>query len=41
LPNERTAGLDFGLIEQLRDAVPVPLVLRGSSGVPDDTLASA
>jgi fructose-bisphosphate aldolase class II len=36
---ERTAGLDFGLIEQLRDAVPVPLVLHGSSGVPDDTLA--
>ena len=35
---ERTAGLDFGLIEQLRDAVPVPLVLHGSSGVPDDTL---
>jgi fructose-bisphosphate aldolase class II len=36
---ERTAGLDFGLIEQLRDAVAVPLVLHGSSGVPDDTLA--
>jgi fructose-bisphosphate aldolase class II len=35
---ERTAGLDFGLIERLRDAVPVPLVLHGSSGVPDDTL---
>ena len=38
---ERTAGLDFGLIERLRDAVPVPLVLHGSSGVPDDTLAKA
>ena len=36
---ERTAGLDFELIERLRDAVPVPLVLHGSSGVPDDTLA--
>jgi fructose-bisphosphate aldolase class II len=35
---ERTAGLDFALIERLRDAVPVPLVLHGSSGVPDDTL---
>ncbi|HET9172000.1 MAG TPA: class II fructose-bisphosphate aldolase [Actinospica sp.] len=38
---ERTAGLDFGLIERLRDAVPVPLVLHGSSGVPDDTLAKS
>jgi fructose-bisphosphate aldolase, class II len=36
---ERTAGLDFALIERLRDAVPVPLVLHGSSGVPDDDLA--
>lgn len=36
---ERTAGLDFALIERLRDAVPVPLVLHGSSGVPDETLA--
>lgn len=36
---ERTAGLDFALIEQLRDAVPVPLVLHGSSGVPDEVLA--
>jgi len=36
---ERTAGLDFDLIERLRDAVLVPLVLHGSSGVPDDTLA--
>jgi fructose-bisphosphate aldolase class II len=36
---ERTAGLDFGLIARLRDAVPVPLVLHGSSGVPDDVLA--
>jgi fructose-bisphosphate aldolase class II len=36
---ERTAGLDFGLIARLREAVPVPLVLHGSSGVPDDALA--
>jgi fructose-bisphosphate aldolase class II len=36
---ERTAGLDFDLIARLRDAVPIPLVLHGSSGVPDDTLA--
>jgi len=36
----RTAGLDFELIERLRDAVPVPLVLHGSSGVPDDALAA-
>ena len=36
---ERTAGLDFDLIARLRDAVPVPLVLHGSSGVPDDALA--
>ena len=35
----RTAGLDFALIERLRDAVAVPLVLHGSSGVPDDALA--
>ena len=38
---ERTAGLDFDLIERLRNAVPVPLVLHGSSGVPDDGLAAA
>ena len=36
---ERTAGLDFDLIARLRDAVPIPLVLHGSSGVPDDALA--
>ncbi|QEO14196.1 class II fructose-bisphosphate aldolase [Agromyces intestinalis] len=35
---ERTAALDLELIARLRDAVPVPLVLHGSSGVPDDTL---
>ncbi|MGJ6960718.1 class II fructose-bisphosphate aldolase [Streptosporangium sp. G11] len=37
----RDAVLDFDLIARLRDAVPVPLVLHGSSGVPDDGLALA
>jgi fructose-bisphosphate aldolase class II len=34
----RTASLDLALIGRLRDAVPVPLVLHGSSGVPDADL---
>ncbi|MFF0521091.1 class II fructose-bisphosphate aldolase [Actinomadura nitritigenes] len=38
---ERTAVLDHGLIARLRDAVPVPLVLHGSSGVADDELRRA
>jgi fructose-bisphosphate aldolase class II len=38
---ERSARLDHELIAELRDAVPVPLVLHGSSGVPDDELARA
>ena len=37
----RDAVLDLELIARLRDAVPVPLVLHGSSGVPDETLAEA
>lgn len=37
----RDAALDFDLITALREAVPVPLVLHGSSGVPDDGLARA
>jgi fructose-bisphosphate aldolase class II len=37
----RTARLDHELIARLRVAVPVPLVLHGSSGVPDDELAAA
>jgi fructose-bisphosphate aldolase, class II len=37
----RDAVLDFDLIAALRDAVPVPLVLHGSSGVPDDGLRRA
>ncbi|MEK8171229.1 class II fructose-bisphosphate aldolase [Streptomyces sp. M19] len=38
---ERTAALDHALIERLRDAVPVPLVLHGSSGVPDEAITRA
>jgi fructose-bisphosphate aldolase, class II len=37
----QTAELDLDLIAALRDSVPVPLVLHGSSGVPDDTLKQA
>lgn len=38
---ERTAGLDLDLIAALAAAVPVPLVLHGSSGVPDDGIVAA
>ena len=38
---DRTAQLDHDLIAALRDAVPVPLVLHGSSGVADDELRRA
>ncbi|MFE9450383.1 ketose-bisphosphate aldolase [Streptomyces sp. NPDC006739] len=37
----RTATLDHGLLERLSAALPVPLVLHGSSGVPDDGLVRA
>ena len=37
----RDAVLDLELIKQLSAAVPVPLVLHGSSGVPDEMLAAA
>lgn len=37
----RDAVLDVELIAALRAAVPVPLVLHGSSGVPDEGLAAA
>jgi fructose-bisphosphate aldolase class II len=37
----RDAALDFGLIARLRDIVPVPLVLHGSSGVADADLQQA
>ncbi|MGO1838131.1 MAG: class II fructose-bisphosphate aldolase [Candidatus Microbacterium stercoravium] len=36
-----TAQLDLDLIARLADAVPVPLVLHGSSGVPTDALREA
>ncbi|MEU9117391.1 class II fructose-bisphosphate aldolase [Streptomyces sp. NPDC048483] len=39
--HERTAVLDKNLIAELRAALPVPLVLHGSSGVPDDELRRA
>ncbi|MFW6597424.1 class II fructose-bisphosphate aldolase [Propionibacteriaceae bacterium Y2011] len=35
---ERTSKLDLDLIGALAAAVPVPLVLHGSSGVPDDEI---
>ena len=38
---ERTAVLDFALIADIREAVPVPLVLHGSSGVADADLQAA
>lgn len=38
---ERTASLDLELIGRLRLALTVPLVLHGSSGVPDDRLVDA
>lgn len=38
---ERTASLDLDLIARLSETVPVPLVLHGSSGVPDHLLAGA
>jgi fructose-bisphosphate aldolase class II len=37
----RTAELDLELITKIKKAVPVPLVLHGSSGVPDSTLTEA
>ncbi len=37
----RSATLDHALIARLRAAVPVPLVLHGSSGVPDHELRRA
>ncbi|MBG6185369.1 fructose-bisphosphate aldolase class II [Arthrobacter sp. CAN_A214] len=38
---KRGAALDLELIAQLKASVPVPLVLHGSSGVPDDLLVLA
>jgi fructose-bisphosphate aldolase, class II len=38
---EQKAHLDHHLIERIADRVPVPLVLHGSSGVPDEDLRRA
>ncbi|MFF1574563.1 ketose-bisphosphate aldolase [Leifsonia sp. NPDC058292] len=38
---ERTASLDLDLIGRLHAAIPVPLVLHGSSGASDETIVSA
>ncbi|AYF97638.1 class II fructose-bisphosphate aldolase [Protaetiibacter intestinalis] len=38
---ERTAGVDLALVARLAAAVPVPLVLHGSSGVDDATIRAA
>jgi fructose-bisphosphate aldolase class II len=38
---DRSARLDLDLIARLAAAVPVPLVLHGSSGVADDVIAAA
>jgi fructose-bisphosphate aldolase class II len=38
---ERNTRLDLDLVGRLREAVEVPLVLHGSSGVPDDELRRA
>lgn len=38
---DRTAHLDLDLIARLAGAIDVPLVLHGSSGVPDDALHAA
>jgi len=38
---ERVASVDLDLIARLHDALPVPLVLHGSSGVADDQLVAA
>jgi len=38
---QRSAALDHDLIHALREAVPVPLVLHGSSGLPDAELRGA
>lgn len=39
--SDKSASLNLPLISELRDAVAVPLVLHGSSGVPDDMLRQA
>ncbi len=39
--HERTARLDLALISRLKETIDIPLVLHGSSGVPDADLAAA
>lgn len=39
--SDRVARLDLDLIGRIAEAVPVPLVLHGSSGVPDDEIVKA
>lgn len=38
---DASARLDLALISRIADAVPVPLVLHGSSGVPDEQISAA
>jgi fructose-bisphosphate aldolase class II len=38
---ERTAALDLELVRELRGSLGIPLVLHGSSGVPDGSLVEA
>ncbi|WP_431246608.1 class II fructose-bisphosphate aldolase [Leifsonia xyli] len=38
---DQSAVIDLGLVAALRDSVPVPLVLHGSSGVPDARVREA
>ena len=38
---DKTAALDLDLISSIRERVDIPLVLHGSSGVPDDDLREA
>ena len=33
--------LDFARLRQIRDCVPIPLVLHGASGVPDEMVSRA
>ena len=39
--SSRSASLDLDLVARIAAAVPVPLVLHGSSGVPDDQIVRA
>lgn len=36
---EGKSSVDFELLARIRDAVPVPLVIHGGTGYPDDTIA--